>query len=226
VVDLPEEEECVVAPALEDHEDGDVQFDYILRLRVVSVAFPLVLACDDVIEFLERVQEGLLAAIGHVLADAEVRLVGVDVGGVRGQGTAWREEYFSAYLYLPALKNWYACSIIRIIISHSITHHPCTHRHQRNELRYFSYSAREVRHYFRRLTLCRPVRLDKLRRFSLRWAMLSPSWLAARLLYWLVLQWDFSLLIGLRGTKFRRLSPLLLLVILCRIELESSRTCL
>jgi hypothetical protein len=53
--------------------------------------------------------------------------------------------------------------------------------------------------------------------------MLSPSWLAVRLLYWLLAQWDFSLLMGLRGTKLSLLSPLLpLLVMLCRMELYYS----
>ncbi len=100
---------------MQDHEHCDVELDDVLGLRVGAIGLSFVLAGDEVVEFFEGVEGGLLAAIGHVLADAEVGLVGVDVGGVGGEGTSCGEEYFSAYLYLPALKNWYACSINQFI---------------------------------------------------------------------------------------------------------------
>lgn len=111
MVNLFENDECVISSALQYHQDGDVDLHNILSLRIAAIAFSLVFACNEIVELFEGVECGLLTPIGHVLADTEVWLIGVDVGGVGGQGTTSKEWYFRAYLYLPALKNWYACSI-------------------------------------------------------------------------------------------------------------------
>lgn len=111
LVNFSENDKCVISSALQYHEDGYVELHDIFSLRVVAIALSFILACDEIVEFFEGVECGLLAPIGHVLADAEVGLVGVDIGGVGRQRTTSKEEYVRAYLYLPALKNWYACSI-------------------------------------------------------------------------------------------------------------------
>lgn len=79
VVDLLEHDEGIIPASLQGHEDGDVELDDVLSLRIVASALPFVLPRDDVIQFLEAVERGLLASIGHVLADGEVGLVGIDV---------------------------------------------------------------------------------------------------------------------------------------------------
>jgi hypothetical protein len=82
VVDFLEDGEGIVAFALKNHENGNIELDYVFSLRIVATAFPLVLASNYIVEFLEAVERGLLTAVGHVLADAEIGLVGVDVGGI------------------------------------------------------------------------------------------------------------------------------------------------
>lgn len=98
VVDLPEHDQRAVPPSLQGHEDGDVELDDVLGLRVVARALPLVLPGDDVVQFLEAVEGGLLASVGHVLADGEIGLVGIDVRRVGRQRALWGLAYFRAYL--------------------------------------------------------------------------------------------------------------------------------
>lgn len=84
MVDLFEDDQCVVSSALQYHQNSDVELHDIFSLWVAAIALTFILACDEIIEFFEGVECRLLAAICHVLADAEVWLVGVDVGRVRG----------------------------------------------------------------------------------------------------------------------------------------------
>lgn len=85
MIDLLEDNQGAISSALKGHQNGDVELDDVFSLRIIAASLPLVLAGNYIVQFLETVEGGLLAAIGHVLADAEIGLVGVDIGGICGE---------------------------------------------------------------------------------------------------------------------------------------------
>lgn len=85
LVYVSEEEEGAVAAALQNQQNSNVKFEDVFSLRIGAVGLAFVLPGDEIVHLLEGVDGGLLAAVGHVLADAEVGLIGVDVGRVGGE---------------------------------------------------------------------------------------------------------------------------------------------
>ena len=74
--------ERVLSPSLQDEQYCDVELDDALGLRVSAGEVTLVALEQVVLELLEAVLGGLGAAVGEVLTDGEVGLVGVEVDGV------------------------------------------------------------------------------------------------------------------------------------------------
>jgi len=92
--------------ALQNQEDGNVELDDGLGLQFRSVVVPLELLDEYIVESAETVVGGLLAAVGQVLADGQVGLVGVVVGRAAVEVASSLYGYLSASLYLLALKFW------------------------------------------------------------------------------------------------------------------------